>query len=110
MGQKYVIFEKTLRNLGLFSLAKQQLSGGLIAAHSSLNVNGTDGRTKFLLVLADGTIRGNSPKMQLGRFSLDFRKKLFTRRVVCQWSSLPRGVPRGIVLLGVLDLVSKSGV
>lgn len=83
-GQKYVIFEKRLRSLGLFSLPKQQLSGGLIAAHSSLNVNGTDGKTKFLLVLADGTIRGNSPKMQLGRFSLDFRKK-----VIHQKSSVP---------------------
>ena len=72
MGQKYVTFEKRLRILVLFSLAKQQLSADLIAARSSLNRNCIDGRTKFLLVLADGTIRGNSPKMQLGTFSLDF--------------------------------------
>lgn len=68
----------------MFSLAKQQLSGDLMAAHCSLIGSCTDGRTKFLLVLADGTVRGNSPRMQLGRFTLDFRKMLFTRRVMQQ--------------------------
>lgn len=111
MGQKYVTLEKKLRNLSLFSLVEKQLSGDLLlrAAHSSLNGNCTDGRTEFLLVLADGTRGGNSPKMLLGRFTLDFRKRLFTRRIVWQWISLPRGVTRGIVLLGVFDLAGKSG-
>ncbi|KAJ7397942.1 hypothetical protein BTVI_130382 [Pitangus sulphuratus] len=53
MGRKYVTFEKKLRNLGLFNLANQQLSGDLVAAHSSLNGNCTDERIKFLLILAD---------------------------------------------------------
>lgn len=81
-------FEKRLRNLVLFSLVKQQLSGDLIAAHSSLIGNCTDGRTKFLLVLTDGAIRDNSPKMHLGSL-----------RAVWQWSSLTPGVTRGIALL-----------
>jgi len=74
-----------------------------------LSGNCTDGRPKFLLVLADGTIRGNTPRTQLGRFSLDFRKKLFARRVVQQWHSLPRVVTRGNVLLVAFDLARKSG-
>lgn len=83
MGQKHVTFEKRLRHLGLFSLAKKQLSGDLIAACSNLNGNYPDGRTKFFQVLADGKIRGNSPRVQLGRFSLSITEKLLTERVVC---------------------------
>lgn len=66
----------------MFSLAKKQLSGDLISACSNLNGNYPDGRTKFFLVLADGKIRGNSPRVQLGRFSLYITEKLLTRRVV----------------------------
>lgn len=109
MGQKYVTLEKKLRNLSLFSLVKKQLSGDLLlrAAHSSLNGNCTDGRTEFLLVLADGTRGGNSLKMLLGRFTLDFRKRLFTRRIAQQRISLPRGVTRGIVFLESLTWLEK---
>ncbi|KAK4818242.1 hypothetical protein QYF61_009113 [Mycteria americana] len=105
MGQKYVTFEKRLRNLSLFSLAKQQLSGDLIAAHSSLNGNCTDGRTKFLLVLADGTVNDTvtevvsiwGQKLELlqrcrEEFRLDIRKFYFTERVVKHWNRLPREV------------------
>lgn len=109
MGQKYVTFEKRLANLGLFSLAKQQLNGDPTSAHSNLNGNCRDDKTKLLLILADGIIRGNNPRMQLGRFSLDFRKDLFARRVVQQWISLPRVITRGLVLLVVFDLAMKSG-
>ena len=40
---------------------------------------------------ADGT-RGNGLKFYQGKFRLDIKKNLFTKRVVKQWNRLPRGV------------------
>lgn len=95
MGQKYVTFEKRLTNLGLFSLAKWQLNGDPTSAHSNLNGNCRDDKTKLLLILADGIIRGNNPRMQLGRLSLD----LFTRRVVQQCAVYPELQPGDLSFL-----------
>lgn len=47
--------------------------------------------------------------MQLGKFSLDFTKDLFTKTVVQQWINLPRVITRGLVLLVDFDLAMKSG-
>lgn len=37
-------------------------------------------------------MRGNSPKLCQGRFSLDIRNNLFTEKVTKHWNRLPRSV------------------
>lgn len=60
-------------------------------------------------MLVDGIIRGNNPRIQLGRFSLDFTKDLITRWLGQQWISLPRVITRGLILIVDFDLAMNSG-
>ncbi|KAK4824777.1 hypothetical protein QYF61_019203 [Mycteria americana] len=70
---EHLCYEERLGELGLFSLKKRRLLGGLITA------------------FYDRT-RGNGFKLKEGRFRPDTRKKFFTMSVVKHWHRLPREV------------------
>ena len=88
-GLEHPSCEDRLRQLRLFSLEKRRLWEDLITALEFLKEayrKGGDGL--FIRECSDRT-RGNSFKLEEGRFRLDIRKKFFTVRVVRHWKSCP---------------------
>ena len=105
-GSKPLCCEDRLRELGLLTLEKRRLRGGLIAAFQYLQGDyGKAGEGPFAWECSDRT-KGNGFKLKEGRYRLDIRKKFSTVRVARHWDRLPReaeDAPSMEVFKGRLD-------
>jgi len=91
-GLEHLSYGDRLRKLGLFSVEKRRLQGGLIVAFQYLKgACRKDGENLFSKACYERT-RSNGFKLKGDRFRQDIRKKFFTRSVVKHWNRLHREV------------------
>ena len=87
-GLEHLPYEDRLRKLGKFSLEKRRLWGDLIEAFQYLKGAYKQEGSQIFTSVDNGKTRGNSFKLREGRFTLDIRRKFFTKTVMRCWNRL----------------------
>lgn len=90
-GLEHLLYEESLRELGLFSLQKTRIQEDFIKVFQySKGANKKFCQRLFTRLNGDRK-RGKILKLEEGRFRIDAGRKFFTQWVVQRWNSLPRG-------------------
>jgi len=89
-GLEHLSYKERLRELGLFSLKKRRVRGGLINAYKYLKGGCQDNGSRRFSVVPHGRKRVNGHKLKHRTFRLNMRKNFFPLRVTEHWHRLPR--------------------